>query len=101
LLTEYNAFDSIPWINKLVEFTKQVLAQDRVRIIGVCFGHQIVGRALGADVGRNDVGWEISVCEVDLTERGKELFQRGKLVSYDPFSYFDTFNYQKLYVHII
>lgn len=58
-----------------------MLAQDRVRIIGVCFGHQILGRALGVKVGRNDAGWEISVCDVDLTEKGKELFQRDKLVS--------------------
>lgn len=52
-----------------------------MRIIGVCFGHQIVGRALGVKVGRNDEGWEISVCDMELTENGKELFQRDKLVS--------------------
>lgn len=58
-----------------------MLAQDRVRIIGVCFGHQILGRALGVKVGRSEVGWEISVCEMDLTDKGKELFGRDKLVS--------------------
>lgn len=77
--SRHNSFDDIPWINRLVEFTRKVLAQDRVRIIGVCFGHQILGRALGVKVGRNDAGWEISVCDVDLTEKGKELFQRDKL----------------------
>ncbi|KAJ9300607.1 hypothetical protein DTO271G3_1771 [Paecilomyces variotii] len=77
--SRHNSFDNIPWINKLVEFVQKVLAQDRVRIIGVCFGHQILGRALGAKVGRSDDGWEISVCEMDLTEKGKELFGRDKL----------------------
>jgi len=76
----HNSFDDIPWINRLVEFTQQVLAQDRVRILGICFGHQIVGRALGAKVGRSDQGWEIAVCEMDLTEKGKELFGREKIV---------------------
>ena len=63
-----------------MEFAKQVLAQDRVRAIGVCFGHQIIARALGVKVGRSDRGWEASVCKVDLTPRGKELFGKDQLV---------------------
>ncbi|KAH1621148.1 hypothetical protein KXX31_007093 [Aspergillus fumigatus] len=39
----------------------------------------IIGRALGAKVGRNDAGWEIAVCDVDLTEQGKKLFGKDKL----------------------
>ncbi|KAK2865404.1 hypothetical protein FQN49_003600 [Arthroderma sp. PD_2] len=69
-----DAFESTPWIVKLVEFTAQVLAQDRVRVIGVCFGHQIIGRALGVKVGRSDVGWEASVHPITLSEKGKEIF---------------------------
>ena len=65
---------------KLVEFTRKVLAQDRVRLVGVCFGHQIVGRALGAKVGRSDRGWEVSVCGVDLSARGREVFGKEDLV---------------------
>lgn len=75
-----NAFDNFPWIKKLVAFVQTILAQDRVRIIGVCFGHQIVGRALGARVDRGDKGWEMSVTPMELTERGKELFGLSKLV---------------------
>ncbi|KAJ5997640.1 hypothetical protein N7499_005965 [Penicillium canescens] len=77
--SKHNSFDDIPWINRLVEFTQQVLAQDRVRLLGICFGHQIVGRALGAKVGRSDQGWEIAVCDMDLTDKGKELFGREKI----------------------
>lgn len=79
-LAEHNSFEDIPWINRLVEFTQQVLAQNRVRILGICFGHQIVGRALGAKVGRSDQGWEVAVCDMDLTEEGKELFGLEKIV---------------------
>jgi GMP synthase-like glutamine amidotransferase len=79
---EHNSFEDHPWILRLVEFTKMVLAQDRVRILGICFGHQIIGRALDSKVGRSDKGWEISVCDMDLTDKGKELFGREKLVRY-------------------
>lgn len=76
----HNSFDDEPWINRLVAFTKDVLAQDRVRIIGVCFGHQIIGRALGVTVGRSTRGWEVSVCEMDLTALGQKVFGKEKLV---------------------
>jgi GMP synthase-like glutamine amidotransferase len=55
------------------------LNQDRIRIIGVCFGHQILGRALGVKVGRSDNGWEISVLPVELSSKGKEIFQQDTL----------------------
>jgi len=54
--SRHNSFDSDPWILKLVEFTKTVLEQRRVRIISVYFAHQIVGRAIGAKVNRSDKG---------------------------------------------
>ncbi|EEH49393.1 uncharacterized protein PADG_05472 [Paracoccidioides brasiliensis Pb18] len=77
--SKHNSYDDIPWINRLVEYIANILAQDRVRIIGVCFGHQIIGRALGLKVGRNEEGWEVAVHDVDLTEKGKELFGLSKL----------------------
>lgn len=73
-MLEFSASESTPWINRLVAYTKTVLAQTRVRIIGVCFGHQIVGRALGSIVTRSHLGFEVSVSKVDLTETGKSLF---------------------------
>ncbi|KAH8705465.1 class I glutamine amidotransferase-like protein [Talaromyces proteolyticus] len=77
--SKHDSFADVPWINTLVEFTKKVYSDERVRLIGVCFGHQIIGRALGVPVGRSDIGWEVAVCEVDLTEKGKELFGKEKL----------------------
>ena len=71
----YNAFDDDPWVVQLVDYTKAILAQRRVKVIGVCYGHQIVGRALGAKVARSEGGaWEVSVCQVIQTRKGKELF---------------------------
>lgn len=78
----HNSFEDVPWINRLVDYTAQVLAQDRVRIIGVCFGHQILGRALGVKVGPNDAGWEVAVHDIELSPQGKELFGLENLVSH-------------------
>ena len=71
-----------------MDFTKQALAHPDVKVIGVCYGHQIIGRALGAKVMKHDEGaWETSVCEVEQTSKGKELFGgKDRLVSqsHDP-----------------
>jgi hypothetical protein len=79
--SKHTAFEDDPWILKLVEYTKKALDSGRVKVIGVCFGQQIVGRALGAPLGRSDKGWEVAVTESKLTEKGKEIFQMEKMVS--------------------
>ncbi|KAI3332394.1 putative class I glutamine amidotransferase [Xylariaceae sp. AK1471] len=77
--SKYNAFDNDEWIIHLVQFTKRCLEGGRIRVIGVCFGHQIIGRALGAELGRNTRGWEISVIEHELTDEGKKVFNMEKM----------------------
>ncbi|OLN95729.1 putative glutamine amidotransferase-like protein C13C5.04-like protein 1 [Colletotrichum chlorophyti] len=77
--SKHNAFDSDPWILKLVDFTKKAIDTGRVRVIGVCFGHQIIGRSLGVEVKRSELGWEVAVVDVNLTPKGKELFQLDKM----------------------
>lgn len=77
--SRHTAFDDDPWIKNLVGFTKRALDSGRVRVVGICFGHQIVGRALGARVHQSDKGWEVAVTDVDLTDKGKEIFQLDKM----------------------
>ncbi|KAF3062227.1 putative glutamine amidotransferase-like protein C13C5.04 [Daldinia childiae] len=77
--SKYSAYDNDDWIVRLTQYTRRCLEGGRVRVIGVCFGHQIVGRALGVEVGKNVRGWEISVTDHDLTEEGKKLFGVQKL----------------------
>ncbi|KAI9928363.1 hypothetical protein ASPWEDRAFT_38807 [Aspergillus wentii DTO 134E9] len=77
--SKHDSFDDQPWILKLVEYTKKAIKHNRVRVLGICFGHQIIGRALNANVGRSNDGWEIAVCDMDLTEQGKKIFGKDKL----------------------
>lgn len=78
--TGHDSFADAPWILKLVEYTKRCVEEKRIRLIGVCFGHQIIARAMGVKVGRNPDGWEAAVNEVQLSEKGKELFGLDTLV---------------------
>lgn len=52
-------------------------------MVGICFGHQIIARALGTPVQRSTIGWEVSVDQINLTAEGQKLFGVDKLVSQD------------------
>lgn len=83
--SKHNAFEDGEgnWIANLTEFVRRALESERrIRVVGVCFGHQVVARALGVPVGRSAHGWEISVTEVKLSEKGREVFGQDTLVSY-------------------
>ncbi|KAJ9138454.1 GMP synthase [Pleurostoma richardsiae] len=77
--SKHSAYDDDPWILKLVEYVRGALDSGRVRVVGVCFGHQIVGRALGSKVQLNPRGWELSVTEIQCSPKGRELFGTDKL----------------------
>ncbi|KAG8815943.1 hypothetical protein FRC17_000528 [Serendipita sp. 399] len=70
-----SAYSPLPWIEQLKEYVASV-AKDhpRVKLIGICFGHQIIASALGGTCVPNDGNWEIGVTEILLTPTGKEVF---------------------------
>ncbi|KAG0248824.1 hypothetical protein BG011_009870 [Mortierella polycephala] len=71
-----NAYDDVPWINKLVDYVKE-LPRDKEapKVIGICFGHQIIGRAFNAKVGKSSRGWELGWTQTELTESGSKFWQ--------------------------
>ncbi|KAL1944062.1 hypothetical protein VTO73DRAFT_3880 [Trametes versicolor] len=70
-----SAYENLEWINKLIEYVRFLAKEKpRIRIFGICFGHQIVARALGGECVPNDGKWEIGVTEIGLTDIGKKLF---------------------------
>ncbi|KAF8634062.1 hypothetical protein AX17_004326 [Amanita inopinata Kibby_2008] len=70
-----SAYEDVEWINRLVAYISRVAeTKPSIKIIGICFGHQIVARALGGQVVRNDGKWEIGPTLLNLTDLGKVIF---------------------------
>ncbi|KAG0235240.1 class I glutamine amidotransferase-like protein [Mortierella sp. GBAus27b] len=71
-----NAYDDIPWINQLVEYIKTFPRDENApKVVGICFGHQIIGRAFNAKVGKSSKGWELGWTKTDLTPAGEKFWQ--------------------------
>jgi GMP synthase-like glutamine amidotransferase len=47
-------YDPLPWIAPLQEFIRS--AKD-AKMVGICFGHQVMAEALGGRVEKSDKGW--------------------------------------------
>lgn len=88
------AYDDLPWIHTLMRFIQDLqhqpnkttftpyglshdMARFKVPLIGVCFGHQIIARALGGICEPNPNGWEFGPTLVQLTEHGQRYLQSG------------------------
>ena len=57
--------DNEVWILDLIEFTK-LLGVTKKKLMGICFGHQIIALARGGSVEESDKGWGIGIASNDI-----------------------------------
>ncbi|XP_054803481.1 gamma-glutamyl peptidase 5-like [Prosopis cineraria] len=54
------------WIERLITLIQKIDSMKK-KILGICFGHQILCRALGGKVSRSPTGWDIGVRSITLS----------------------------------
>ena len=62
-----DAYADIPWINHLKVFVNKLNDQKK-KLFGVCFGHQIIAQALGGTVKKAESGWHVGVDKLELLD---------------------------------
>ena len=65
--SKVSAYDDIAWINELKKFIRS-LHQHQKKLIGICFGHQIIAAALGGSVERSKKGWHVGIHAATLNK---------------------------------
>jgi GMP synthase (glutamine-hydrolysing) len=60
-----------PWMDEVAEELLRI-GERGTPVLGVCFGHQLLGRAAGSQVVRNPKGREIGTVRVQLTAAGRK-----------------------------
>jgi GMP synthase-like glutamine amidotransferase len=65
--SRHSVTDSTDWIIELGRFTDLIL-EASAPLVGVCFGHQLIAKQLGVQVGRAERGWTIGAIDYALQE---------------------------------
>ena len=68
--SKYSVYDELDWIKELAVFF-QSLYHDGEKLVGVCFGHQMMAHALGGVVERSQNGWGVGVKSFDVFDIAK------------------------------
>ncbi len=60
-------YEGLPWIAELATFLKR--AKGRAKLVGICFGHQIMAEALGGHVEKSAKGWGVGLMTYPIVRR--------------------------------
>ena len=63
--SRHGAYEDHPFIPKLEDFIRTAY-KERVPLVGICFGHQIIAQALGGKVERFGGGWAVGPQDYDF-----------------------------------
>ena len=69
--SRHGAYEAHDWIPPLEKFIRDLYSAD-IPLIGVCFGHQIIAKALGGIVEKFKGGWTVGP-QVYKNEEGQEV----------------------------
>ena len=58
--SKFGVNDGLPWIDALQECVARMWEQG-TPLVGVCFGHQLMAKALGGEVTKSPKGWGVGV----------------------------------------
>lgn len=74
-----SAYDDKPWIVALVNWIERAYCSG-AKLMGVCFGHQVIARALGGEVKKYDGGFGAGLrASHVMDEQMKTYFPDGKM----------------------
>ncbi|MGN1376658.1 MAG: hypothetical protein ACI4V5_08885 [Prevotella sp.] len=72
-----SAYDDIAWIRQLSSWIKEA-DKARIKLAGICFGHQIIAHALGGRVERAANGWGVGIREAVVTDKmAQQMLGKG------------------------
>lgn len=68
-------YDDLPWIEPLIDWLR--LARGRTRLLGICFGHQILAHAFGGRVEKSSKGWGVGLHRYEVVSHEPWMHPRA------------------------
>jgi len=63
--SRHSVYDDLPWIRRLADFLRGEIETGR-KVVGICFGHQLLAHFFGGEVRPATTGWEVGVKETQV-----------------------------------
>jgi GMP synthase-like glutamine amidotransferase len=82
-------YEPLPWIEHLMEFIR---AAEAKKMVGICFGHQVMAQALGGQVIKSQKGWGAGLHRYDVVRREPWMDGAGSIA--EPASHQDQVVFQ-------
>ncbi len=60
-----SVYDDEEWIIRLIDFVRQ-LDRAQCKLIGICFGHQLIAMARGGKVEKSSKGWGVGIASNEM-----------------------------------
>jgi len=78
--SHYSVNDSYQWIKNLIEFVRYFGDEKGAKLFGICFGQQLIAKAFGGKVQRNESGkfvWGTEEVEIYASRMPADLHERS------------------------
>ncbi|MEO0438239.1 MAG: GMP synthase [Pseudomonadota bacterium] len=66
--SKFSVYEEVEWITKLHSFIRTLHAAGK-KMVGICFGHQLIALALGGQAQKADAGWGQGLHRHTFTEK--------------------------------
>lgn len=63
--SKHGAYEDHDWLPPLEDLIRSI-RDEGVPLVGICFGHQIIAKALGGKVAKYDGGWSVGLVDYDF-----------------------------------
>jgi GMP synthase-like glutamine amidotransferase len=71
-----SVYEDLPWIHTLADFVRK-LDKANKKLVGICFGHQMIAHALGGKTEKSDKGWGVARHTAKLTDKADAYADAG------------------------
>ncbi len=65
--SKFSVYEQAAWIGRLQQFVRDCYVREK-KLIGICFGHQLIAHALGGDVCKSEKGWGVGLIRSEITQ---------------------------------